>query len=214
MRQNNFILDLIAGLKKAASTKQIKSDIKQIENQGLKIKIIGVLDKLKTRAQLKKDTANIEVPIKLTGKLDKSKTKAQIKQDTASLNGTVNLTGKVNKKGIVTQVQQATQQAQTVANKKPIQVGFNLKKDKLINDIKVFGQLNSKMMKDANMAAKYNSLLDNAKLATSSKELKNLRLQLSAMRSEIKATHMSGLSLGDTFKKTFKRATELCTSTC
>lgn len=45
------------------------------------------------------------------------------------------------------------------------------------------------MFKNADISAKYNSLLNNAKLATSGKELQNLRLQLSAMRSEIKATN-------------------------
>lgn len=185
MAQNNFWVDLVATLKKTQSKKQIQSDAKNL--------------------------GDIKVP--LIGTLSKAKTKAQLKQDLASLNGTVNLTGKVNKKGIVTSVQQATTQAQAQANKAPIQVSMNLKKDKLINDIKVFGQQNSKLFKDANMAAKYNSLLDNAKLASSGKEIQNLRLQLSAMRSEIKATNLSGLTLGDTFKKTFKRAVELFTGT-
>ena len=64
------------------------------------------------------------------------------------------------------------------------------------------------------MTAKYNSLLDNAKLATSAKQIQDLRMQLSAMRSEIKATNLSGLTLGRyIFKKTFKRATELFTGT-
>lgn len=183
--QNNFILDLIAGLKKAQSKKQVQTDAKNL--------------------------GDIKVP--LIGTLNKAKTKAQLKQDLASLNGTVNLTGKVNKKGIVTSVQQATAQAQSTANRNSIQVNMTLKKDKLINDIKIFGQQNTKLFKDANMSAKYNTLLDNAKLATSTKEIQNLRMQLSAMRSEIKATNLSGLTLGDTFKKTFKRATELFTGT-
>lgn len=185
MAQNNFWIDLVASLKKAQSKKQIQSDAKNLGD--IKVPLIGTLNKTKTRAQLK--------------------------QDLASLNGTINLTGKVNKKGIVTSVQQATQQAQNVASKNTIQVSMNLKKDKLINDIRVFGQQNTKLFKDANMTAKYNSLLDNAKLATSSKEIQNLRMQLSSMRSEIKATNLSGLTLGDTFKKTFKRATELFTGT-
>lgn len=183
--QNNFILDLIAGLKKAQSKKQVQADAKNL--------------------------GDIKVP--LIGTLNKARTKAQLKQDLASLNGTINLTGKVNKKGIVTSVQQATQQAQSTANRNSIQVNMTLKKDKLINDIKIFGQQNTKLFKDANMSAKYNTLLDNAKLATSTKEIQNLRMQLSAMRSEIKATNLSGLTLGDTFKKTFKRATELFTGT-
>ena len=182
---NNFIIDLIAGLHKSKSKKQVQSDAKNLG----------------------------EIKVPLIGTLSKAKTKAQLKQDLASLNGTINLTGKVNQKGVVTSVQQAISKAQAAANKKSIQVSMNLKKDKLINDIKILGQQNTKMFKDANMSAKYNSLLDNAKLATSSKEIANLRLQLSAMRSEIKATNLSGLTLGDTFKKTFKRATELFTGT-
>lgn len=185
MAQNNFWFDLVATLKKTRSEKQLQSDTKKLG----------------------------EIKLPLTGVLNKTKTKTQLKRDSASLNGTVNLTGKVNKKGIVTSVQQAAQQAQTAANKNTIQVSMKLKKDKLINDIKVLGQQNTKLFKDANMATKYNSLLDNAKLATSGKEIQNLRLQLSAMRSEIKAMNLSGLTLGDTFKKTFKRATELFAST-
>lgn len=38
-------------------------------------------------------------------------------------------------------------------------------------------------------------------------------MQLSAMRSEAKATNLSGLTLGDSVKKTFRRATELFTGT-
>lgn len=185
MAQNNFWVDLVATLKKAQSKKQITSDAKNL--------------------------GDIKIP--LIGTLNKKATKAQIKQDLASINGTVNLNTKVNKKGVVTAVQQATQQAQATANKSTIQVSMNLKKDKLINDIKVFGQQNTKLFKDVNMTAKYNSLLDSAKLASSGKEIQNLRMQLSAMRSELKANNLAGLTLGDTFKKTFKRATELFTGT-
>ena len=185
MAQNNFILDLIASLKKAQSKKQVQSDANNL--------------------------GDIKVP--LIGTLNKSKTKAQLRQDLASLNGTVNLTGKVNKKSIVTSVQQSIQQTQNVANKNAIQVNLELKKNKLINDIKVFGQQNSKLFTDTEVSSKYNSILNNAKLATSNEEIHNLRLQLSALRSEIKATNLNGLTLGDTFKKTFKRATELFTGT-
>lgn len=185
--ENNFFnLGLIAFLEKARSKKQVKADAKNLGD--IYVPLIGRFSpKSKTIAQLKKDLSGVEIPVKLTGK--------------------------VNKKGIVTSVQQATAQAQRQANKNSIQVSMTLKKDKLINDIKVFGQQNTKMMKDAEMSAKYNSLLDSAKLASSSKEVEKLRMQLSAMRSEIKATNLSGLSLGDTFKKTFKRATELFTGT-
>ena len=76
MAQNNFILDLLASLKKNQSKQQIKTDIKNL--------------------------GDIKIP--LIGTLNKSKTRAQLKQDLSSLNGTVKLTGKVDKKGVTTSV--------------------------------------------------------------------------------------------------------------
>lgn len=183
MAENNFWIDLVATLQKARSKKQVKSDAK--------------------------DLGDIKVP--LIGTLNKFKTKAQIKQDSSSLNGTVNLTGKFNSKDVTTSIKQATQLAQRQANSNPVQLSLNVKKDKLINDIKILGQQNSKLFKDPNMSAKYYQLLNNGQLAVSEKEIRNLRLQLSGMRSEIKANNLAGLTLGDTFRKTFKRATELFT---
>ena len=83
MAQDNFILDLIASLKKKESRKQIEADVK--------------------------DLGDIKVP--LVGTLNKGKTEAQLKKDLASINATVNLTGKVNKKDVTASVQQASQQA-------------------------------------------------------------------------------------------------------
>lgn len=214
MAQNDFILKITAFLDKVRSKKQINSDIKTFN---IKFPFTGTLDKPKTIKQIKNDIKALRdiFFVNLTGKLNKTKTKAQLKQDTASLTGTVSLTGKVNQKSINASVQQATKQAQAVANKNKIKLdaSFNIKKSKLLADIQYFAQQNSKMMKDANMASKYNTLLDNAKLATSNKEIRNLRMQLSAMRSELRANNLAGLTLGDTLKKTFKRAMELFSGT-
>lgn len=185
MAENNFWINLVASLKKGQSKKQIQSDAKNLGE--IKVPLIGTLDKAKTRAQLKKDLA--------------------------SLNGTVKLTGKFDEKGLNASVQQAAQKAQKKAKAQPVEIDFSVRKDKLVNDIKLLGQQNSKMFKDAGIAQKYNQLLDNAKLAVSNKQLQSLRLQLSAMRSEIRAVNLSGLTLGDTFKRTFRRATELFAGT-
>lgn len=185
MAENNFWVNLVASLKKRQSKKQIQTDAKNLG----------------------------EIKVPLVGTLDKAKTKAQLKKDLASLNGAVKLTGKFDQKGLDDSVQQATQKAQKKAKAQPVEIDFNVRKDKLINDIKILAQQNSKMFKDAGMAQKYNQLFDNAKLAVSNKQLQSLRLQLSAMRSEIRATNLSGLTLGDTFKRTFQRATELFAGT-
>ncbi len=181
MAENNFIIDLIASLKKSQSKEQVREDAKNLGD--IKIPLVGTLNKTKTRAQLK--------------------------QDLASLNSTVNLTGKVDKKGITASVQQATQQAQKKAGAQPIEVNLSVKKDKLVNDIKLLGQQNSRLFKDAGMSQKYARLLDSAQLADSAKELNSLRLQLGAFRSELKVTGNSGMTMTDALKRGFSKVLQL-----
>lgn len=181
LAENNFIIELIARLNKLTSKKQVQTDAKNLG----------------------------EIKIPLIGTLNKRQTKQQIKQDLASLNGTVKITGKVDKNGVVKSVQQATQQAQKNTKAKPIEINFSVKKDKLINDIKLLGKQNSRLFKDTGMASKYNTLLDNAQLATSTQELNNLRIQLGAFRSEIKVAGKAGMTFIDALKSGLSKVLQL-----
>ena len=51
MAQNNFILNMIAGLQKTKSKQQIKADAKSLDD--LYVKLIGNLDMPKTRKYIK-----------------------------------------------------------------------------------------------------------------------------------------------------------------
>ena len=181
LSENNFLIELIARLNKPVSKKQIQEDAKNIG----------------------------EIKIPLVGTLNKRRTKQQIKQDAASVNETVNLNGKVNEKSVAASAQQAAQQAQKKVNSRPIEIDFTVKKNKLVNDIKLLGQQNSRLFKDAGMASKFNTLLDNAQLAASTQELNNLRLQLSAFRSEIKVTGNTGMTFVDALKSGLSKVLQL-----
>lgn len=179
MEQNNFILDLIARLLGKESQEQVKKDIDSF-------------------------LSNIKVP--LIGTLS-PKTQSQLKKDLSSMDGEVNLSGKVDSKSVATSLQQATAQAQKQANMKPVEVGvdFAVKKDKLVNDIKLLAQQNSKLFKDTDMSIKYNSLLDDASMAKNTVQLSSLRNQLAAFKSELKVTGNMGLTLGDSLKKSLSK---------
>lgn len=177
----NFLIDLIASLKKGDSKKQVKEDIKNL--------------------------GDIKLP--LIGTLNKSKTKAQIKQDLSSLNGTVDLTGKVNNKRVAASMKQATAQAQKQVDSKPVEMAFSVKKEKLVNDIKLLAQQNSRLFKDTDMSIKYNSLLDNAEMARNSVQLSTLRTQLGSLRSELKITGNSGLTMTDALKSGLTKVLQL-----
>lgn len=197
MANNNADIELLAALDESSSEAEILKAIKKI-NRRLKY--------------------NANAIIKLYSKLDIQEIQKQLNRlDTLlkSRNSGIDIKGNINNKDITSSINNALKQAQEMADKNKVKIDatFDIKKSKLLADIKYFGQQNSKLFKDANTASKYNSLLDNAKLATSNKEIKNLRLQLSALRSEIRSTGQSGLTLGDTLRKTFKRAAELFTGT-
>ena len=172
--------------------------------------LIARLNKSASKKQVQTDAKNLgKIKIPLIGTLNKRQTKQQIKQDLASLNGTVKIAGKVDKNGVVKSVQQATQQAQKNTKAKPIEINFSVKKDKLINDIKLLGKQNSRLFKDTGMASKYNTLLDNAQLATSTQELNNLRIQLGAFRSEIKVAGKAGMTFIDALKSGLSKVLQL-----
>lgn len=177
----NFLIDLIGSLKKGDSKKQIKEDIKNL--------------------------GDIKLP--LIGTLNKSKTKSQIKKELSSLNGTVNLIGKVDNKHVAASMKQATAQAQKQVDSKPVEMAFSVKKEKLLNDIKLLAQQNSRLFKDTDMSIKYNSLLDSAEMARNTVELSTLRTQLGSFRSELKVTGNAGLTMTDALKNGLSKVLQL-----
>jgi TP901 family phage tail tape measure protein len=175
----NFIISLIAALKKTESKQQIKADIKALG----------------------------DIYIKLIGNLNLTKTRQAIKAQLKGLNNNMsfNITPTVNATGVQTATRQAVNNAQNVANKNKIKVSFDVDKQKLINQIKILGQQNSKLFSSSEMTAKYNQLLDSAKLAKSKSELKTLRSELSAFKTELVATSNSGMNWIDKFKASVAR---------
>lgn len=177
MAVNDFIVNLVAGLSKTKSKQQIKSDAKSLGD--MYVKLIGNLDMPKTRKAIK----------------------AQLK----GLNNlTFNITPNVNTKGVQSATRQAINNAQRVANSNKVHLNFDTNKQHLINQIKILGRNNNKLFSDQNMTAKYNQLLNSASVAKSTGELKTLRGELSAFKTELVATNNAGLTWGSKFKKSIE----------
>lgn len=175
---NNFILQLVAGLNKTKSKQQIKSDAKSLGDMKF-VKLIGNLDMPKTRKAIK----------------------AQLK----GLNNlTFNITPNVNTKGVQSATKQAINNAQRVANSNKVHLNFDTSKQQLVNQIKILGRNNNKLFNDREMTAKYNQLLNAANVAKSTSELKTLRGELSAFKTELVATNNAGMTWGSKFKESIK----------
>ena len=179
---NNFILQLVAGLSKTKSKQQIKSDAKSLGDMKF-VKLIGNLDMPKTRKAIK----------------------AQLK----GLNNlTFNITPNVNTKGVQSATKQAINNAQRVANSNKVHLNFDTSKQQLINMIKIVGKNNNKLFNNHEMTAKYNQLLNSANVAKSTGELKTLRGELSAFKTELVATNNAGMTWGSKFKESVKSYTK------
>lgn len=182
MAVNDFIVNLVAGLSKTKSKQQIKSDAKSLGDMKF-VKLIGNLDMPKTRKAIK----------------------AQLK----GLNNlTFNITPNVNTKGVQTATKQAINNAQGGANNNKVHLNFDTSKQQLVNQIKILGRNNNKLFNNHEMTAKYNQLLNAANVAKSTGELKTLRGELSAFKTELVATNNAGMTWGSKFKESVKSYTK------
>lgn len=143
--------------------------------------------------------------VKLIGNLDMPKTRKAIKAQLKGLNNlTFNITPNVNTKGVQTATKQAINNAQRVANSNKVHLNFDTSKQQLVNQIKILGRNNNKLFSDREMTAKYNQLLNSANVAKSTGELKTLRGELSAFKTELVATNNAGMTWGSKFKESVK----------
>ena len=143
--------------------------------------------------------------VKLIGNLDMPKTRKAIKAQLKGLsNLTFNITPNVNTKGVQTATKQAINNAQRVANSNKVHLNFDTSKQQLVNQIKILGRNNNKLFNNHEMTAKYNQLLNAANVAKSTGELKTLRGELSAFKTELVATNNAGMTWGSKFKESIK----------
>lgn len=181
MAVNDFIVNLVAGLSKTKSKQQIKSDAKSLG----------------------------DMYVKLIGNLDMSKTRKAINAQLKGLNNlTFNITPNVNTKGVQSATKQAINNAQRVANNNKVHLNFDTSKQQLVNQIKILGRNNNKLFNNHEMTAKYNQLLNAANVAKSTGELKTLRGELSAFKTELVATNNAGMTWGSKFKESVKSYTK------
>lgn len=173
--------------------------------------MVAGLNKTKSKQQIKSDAKSLGDMkfVKLIGNLDMPKTRKAIKAQLKGLNNlTFNITPNVNTKGVQSATKQAINNAQRVANSNKVHLNFDTSKQQLVNQIKILGRNNNKLFNDREMTAKYNQLLNAANVAKSTGELKTLRGELSAFKTELVATNNAGMTWGSKFKESVKSYTK------
>ena len=208
-----FLLDIIAVLNEQATKKKIKDGLKGMDNS-MYVKVISKLSLALSQRQLKKDLKQLNdlyIQVGADLKIDsalKKKLQGRIKtlQDGIS---DLQIGVRAKDSDIVKTVTEARNRGQRVASKTSIGFNIEVKKEKAIADLEYMAKKYSKLFSNASASSKYNNILDAAYGITDAKQLANVRAQIAAFTSELKANDLASQSLGDKWKRLIDRAKDL-----
>ena len=216
MSSSDFMLDIIAALNKQLSKTQIKNDLKGLNNS-LYLKVIARLSTSLSKKQLKnelKQLNDLYVHVATKVKMDESAKKKLLDENRKLEKELSNLQLKisVDKSASVNTVQSVintVRTAQQYADKTSITLDIEIRKEKAVNDILYIGQKYSKLFSNIAASQKYENLLNSAYSISDRSQLQNVRTQISAFTSELKANGLAVESAGDKWKKLIERAKDL-----
>lgn len=211
-----FLLDIIAVLNEQTTKKKIKDGLKGMDNS-MYVKVISKLSLALSQRQLKKDLKQLNdlylqvgADLKIDSAL-KKKLQGRIKtlQDSIS---DLQIGVRTKDSDIAKTVTEARNKGQRVANRTSIDFNIEVKKEKAIADLEYMAKKYSKLFSNASASSKYNNILDAAYGITDAKQLSNVRAQIAAFTSELKANDLASQSLGDKWKRLIDRAKDLFAS--
>lgn len=168
--------------------------------------MIAALNKTKSVTRIKQDIKKLgDLFVPLIGKLQLGRTRKMINDQLKGRTYNVNLSPKINKKNVQNATNQAVNTAKKVANTNKVPLNFEVKKEQLINKLKIVAKEYNKLFSNQDLTKKYNSLLNSANIAKSTADLRKVRSELSAFKTELKATGYATMSWGSKFKESIKR---------
>lgn len=213
MENTNFMIELIAKLNEQLSKKQIKNDLKKLNNS-LSVKVIAKLTTALSKRQLKNDLKKLNdlyVQIGANVKVDKN-IKNQLQKRIKELQNTISeldVNLRVSKSKTGSEVESARKTIQAKANKTPIGFDIEVKRSKAIADIEYLGKRFSKLFTNVSAKQKYENILMSAYSISDENQLRSVRNQIAAFTSELKANGLASQSLGDKWRGLISRSKEL-----
>lgn len=216
LNNNDFTLDIIAGLNKQLSKAKLKNDLKGIDNP-LSVKVIAKLATALSKKQLGenlKQLNNLYVQVGTKLKTDKDTRNkllneiGQLQKNLTELQLRVNVEKEASQ-NVISSVISTAKMAQRYADKTSITLDIEVRKEKAVNDILYIGQKYSKLFSNISSSQKYENLLNSAYSISDKTQLQEVRTQISAFTSELKANGLAAESTGQKWKKLIDRAKEL-----
>lgn len=216
MGNNDFVLNIIAALNNQLSKAQLKNDIKGLDNT-LFVKVIAKLATVLSKKQLGdslKQMNDLYVQVGTKFKTDKNAKNELLKEIEQLQKNITELQLKVGvehgaSKNVISSVISTAKTAQRYADKTAITLDIEVRKEKAVNDILYIGQRYSKLFSNVSASQKYENLLNSAYSISDKAQLQEVRAQISAFTSDLKAHGLAVQSTGDKWRKLTERAKDL-----
>lgn len=201
---NEFVLKLMALLDKQKSKSQINTDIKEMEKVLRKVRLVATLTKGTTKTELNQMIKQLEAQlrqVKLQAKIDNRQLNREINNALRNVSARdirLNING--NGERLNAQLRRLLSQAREFADRNPIRVNIDLKKEKLLNQLTTFVNKNTKINESAYWLGEAERLRTVISSVTNRDELRNATDQLQVFTTGVRATGYATVSTTDKIK--------------
>lgn len=201
---NEFVLNLMAMLDKQKSKSQINTDIKDLEKVLRKVRLVATLTKGTTKTELNQTIKQLEAQlrqIKLQARIDSRQLNREINNALRNVSARdirLNING--NGERLNAQLRRLLSQAREFADRNPIRVNIDLKKEKLLNQLTAFTNKNTKINESAYWLGEAERLRGVISSVTNRDELRNATDQLQVFTTGVRATGYATVSTTDKIK--------------
>lgn len=194
----------MALLDEQKSKTQINSDIKDLEKLVRKLKLTATLAKGTTKTELNQTIKQLESQlrqIKLQARIDNRQLNREINNALRNVSARdINLNINSNGERLNAQVRRAVSQAREFAERNPISINIDLKREKLLNQLTAFTNKHTKINESSYWLGEAERLRTVISSVTNRDELRNATDQLQVFTSGVRATGYAAVSTTDRIK--------------
>lgn len=202
MENHDFIVQLIAALQVAKSKKQVNSDIKQIEKSINMVRLTATLLRGDSKKAIKEQINQIQTqltPVKLAAKLDEKQ--AQRAVNDALKNVKFNdIDVNINQNSLNLKLRKALSSANSHIPKITIPVDYDIKKQRLQNELTSYLTKNSKIRESSGLLSEGDDLKALFDRINDKKSFTEATERFRLYKSEVQATGYAGASTTEKLK--------------
>ncbi len=201
---NEFVIELLALLDQQKSKTQINAQIKELEKSIRKLRLVGILAKGDTKNGVNQTIRQMEGnlrQIKIQAKMDSRQLNREINNALRNVSARdINLNLNSTGDRLNAQVRRAVSQAREFADRNPISVNIDLKREKLLNQFATFTNKHTKINESSYWLGEAERIRGVIEAVSNRDELRDATDQFQVFTSGVRATGYAAVSTTDRIK--------------